>query len=134
MRQRKTRSFSGPKREDGALTRQARACLLGTNREQERQMARRFAPIRRPAERFFPVRVRIAVPEGGFGAQLDDMSAWLRGQFGHDAFWIGSSAGPAVQDSALFYFLDAETATAFVDRFACGALMRPSPREEDRPR
>jgi hypothetical protein len=97
-------------------------------------MVRRSMPNARLAERYFPVRVRVAVPQNGFGTQFDAMHAWLMAQVGRDAFWVGASSGPGLSDAALFYFLDVETAKAFVDRFACGALVHPSPREQDRPR
>jgi hypothetical protein len=96
-------------------------------------MVRRSTPNGWLAERYFPVRVRVAVPDEGFGAQFDAMHAWLEAQIGRGAFWIGASSGPS-QDAALFYFLDVDAAKGFIDRFACGALVRPSSRVEDRPR
>jgi hypothetical protein len=40
-------------------------------------MVQRSAPQSYYAERYFPVRVRVAVPPGGFGRQLDEIYAWL---------------------------------------------------------
>lgn len=73
------------------------------------------------AERHFPVRVRIAVPQGGFGRQLSDMHAWLD-QLCGKAGWASAPAGlvGVVNDAVAFYFDDAALAQAFVNRFCCG--------------
>jgi hypothetical protein len=42
-------------------------------------MVRRSTPARITDDRFFPVRVRIAVPQGGFDEQLNVMHGWLAG-------------------------------------------------------
>lgn len=75
----------------------------------------------RAAERRFPVRVRIAVPQGGFGRQLAVMHAWLDEVCGK-AGWTSAPAGRAgiVNDAVAFYFDDAVFAQAFVNRFCCG--------------
>ena len=75
----------------------------------------------REAERQFPVRVRIAVPHGGFGRQLAVMHAWLDEVCG-EAGWTSAPAGLAgvVNDAIAFYFDDAAFAQAFVNRFCCG--------------
>ena len=77
--------------------------------------------IQREAERQFPVRVRIAVPEGGFGRQLVVMHAWLDEVCG-DAGWTSAPAGftGIVNDAVAFYFDDTALAQAFVNRFCCG--------------
>ena len=75
----------------------------------------------REAERQFPVRVRIAVPHGGFGRQLAVMHAWLDEVCGETG-WTSAPAGFAgvVNDAVAFYFDDAAFAQAFVNRFCCG--------------
>ena len=75
----------------------------------------------RDAERQFPVRVRIAVPQGGFGRQLAVMHAWLDEVCG-EAGWTSAPAGLAgvVNDAVAFYFDDTALAQAFVNRFCCG--------------
>ena len=75
----------------------------------------------RDAERQFPVRVRIAVPQDGFGRQLAVMHAWLDEVCG-DAGWTSAPAGLAgiVNDAVAFYFDDAAFAQAFVNRFCWG--------------
>ncbi|HEV2187191.1 MAG TPA: hypothetical protein VGR70_08280 [Stellaceae bacterium] len=84
-------------------------------------MARGAQGIQREAERQFPVRVRIAVPPGGFGRQLEIMQAWLDEVCG-PAGWISAPAGlvGVINDAVAFYFDDAAFAHAFVNRFCCG--------------
>lgn len=73
------------------------------------------------AERRFAVRVRIAVPQGGFGRQFTDMHAWLDAACGK-AGWASAPAGlvGVANDAVAFYFDDAAIAQAFVNRFCCG--------------
>jgi hypothetical protein len=77
--------------------------------------------IYRDAERRFPVRVRIAVPEGGFGRQFAVMHDWLDAVCG-DGGWSSAPAGliGIANDTVAFYFDDAALAQAFVNRFCCG--------------
>jgi hypothetical protein len=77
--------------------------------------------IQRDAERRFPVRVRIAVPEGGFGRQLAVMHDWLDAICGETG-WSSAPAGMTgiVNDAVAFYFDDVALAQAFVNRFCCG--------------
>jgi hypothetical protein len=96
-------------------------------------MVRRSARARITDDRYFPVRVRIAVPQGGFGEQLNLMYGWLNMHAGRGNFAIHSApndlnavlnAITGVERSrvgaALFYFMDVSVARAFVERFACG--------------
>jgi hypothetical protein len=48
-------------------------------------MVQRSASQQILAERCFPVRVRIAVPSGGFGSQFNVMGAWLDQHAGKSA-------------------------------------------------
>lgn len=48
-------------------------------------IVRQSAPQQILAERYFPVRVRIAVPPGGFGSQFNVMGAWLDQHAGKSA-------------------------------------------------
>ena len=70
------------------------------------------------AERRFPMRVRIAVPAGGFGQRLDGMHAWLNQNCGVDD-WLITPAGVrgVVNDAVAIYFRDAALAAAFVARW-----------------
>ena len=90
-------------------------------------MVHRSAPRHVLAERYFPVRVRVAVPVGGFGSQLNVMHEWLDYHAGKDRYFNGSETVAGRQDAALFYFLDVKIATAFVDRFACGLIVGHEP-------
>ena len=86
-------------------------------------MVQRSAPRQVLAERYFPVRVRVAVPPGGFGSQLNLMREWLDYHAGRVRYFAGSETVAGRQDAALFYFVDAKMAAAFVDRFACGLII-----------
>jgi len=83
-------------------------------------MVRRSTPERLLAERYFPVRVRVAVPVGGFGRQLDEMHGWLNLHAGRGRFSIQGAPNDLGVEAAYFYFMDVKLAQAFVERFACG--------------
>lgn len=73
------------------------------------------------AERQFPVRIRIALPPTGFGAQLAIMQGWLDQTCGPQGWAVAPSGfGGIVNDALAFYFTDAAFAQAFVARFCCG--------------
>src|SRR4051812_27833117 len=85
------------------------------------------------AERRFPVRVRIAVPAGGFGRRLEAMYAWLDQNCGADG-WMITPAGlrGGVNDAVAIYFQDTALAASFVAlvppavaRDCRGCLRRP---------
>ena len=84
-------------------------------------MARGALRIQRDAERQFPVRVRIAVPPGGLGRQLETMHAWLDQVCGETG-WVSAPAGliGVMNDAVAFYFKDSGFAHAFVSRFCYG--------------
>ena len=97
-------------------------------------MVRRSTPNRVVAERYFPVRLRVAVPPGGFGRQLTVMQAWLDQHVGPESYWMGGDASPGRPDAVSVFFLNVEAAHSFVDRFACGMAVIANPGPEDRPR
>src|SRR3954470_260751 len=70
------------------------------------------------AARRLPVRVRIAVPSGGFGPRLNAIYAWLDQNCGADG-WRIAPAGlrGVVNDAVAIYFQDAALAAAFVARW-----------------
>jgi len=84
-------------------------------------MTRASQQAQREAEQRYPVRVRIAVPPDGLGAQLTLMHAWLDDTCGGEG-WATAPAGivGVVNDAIVFYFADAAFAHAFVARFCCG--------------
>jgi len=69
----------------------------------------------------FPARIRIAVPAGGLGRQLDDMSAWLDSNCGAGN-WATTPSGlrGVMNDALAIYFLDTALANAFVARWCIG--------------
>jgi hypothetical protein len=74
------------------------------------------------AERRFPVRIRIAVPPGGFGRRHAEMTAWLDENCGADG-WAMTPSGVrgVLNDAVSIYFIDATLASAFVARW-CAAF------------
>jgi hypothetical protein len=73
------------------------------------------------AERRFAVRIRIGVPQGGFGQQLALMQAWLDQNCGADG-WAMTPSGlrGVVNDAIAIYFSDAALASAFAVRWCLG--------------
>jgi hypothetical protein len=97
-------------------------------------MVQRSVPQQAGAERHFPVRVRVAVPPSDFGSQFNIMCAWLDQHAGRSGYFTGAQAGAGLRDAALFYFIDAKVAAAFVDRFACGLIIGGEPPASVTPR
>jgi hypothetical protein len=79
-------------------------------------MTRRSSPQARLDERAFPVRVRIAVPEEGFGKRLNQMYDWLSREAGRGNH-ASHGAGHGIMDAMAVYFRDVETAAAFIRAF-----------------
>jgi hypothetical protein len=79
------------------------------------------------AEGRFPVRIRLAIPAGGFGAQLGLMMGWLNQNCGADE-WAMTPSGirGVVNDAVAIYFRDPALATAFVARWCIGYRIEPS--------
>ena len=76
------------------------------------------------AESRFPVRLRVAVPPGGFGRRLDRMHAWLDENCGAEGWVIAPSRlRGVVNDAVALYFRDPAAAAAFVARWC----VRPPP-------
>jgi hypothetical protein len=73
------------------------------------------------AERRFPVRVRVAVPPGGFGQRYSQITAWLDENCGADG-WAMTPSGirGVLNDAVSVYFLDATLASSFVARWCAG--------------
>jgi hypothetical protein len=78
------------------------------------------------AERRFPVRIRIAVPPGGFGRRHTQITSWLDENCGADG-WAMTPSGMrgVLNDAVSIYFLDATIAGAFVARWCAGYWSRP---------
>ena len=74
------------------------------------------------AERQFPVRIRIAVPQGGLGQRYGYITAWLDQNCGSDGWAITPSGSRGVLNDAIsIYFADATLASAFVARWVIRA-------------
>lgn len=73
------------------------------------------------AERRFPVRIRVALPPGGFGTRLTQIHAWLDDNCGADG-WAMTPSGlrGLVNDAVGMYFPDTALAVAFVARWCAG--------------
>ncbi|MGH7061326.1 MAG: hypothetical protein ACREFH_13125 [Stellaceae bacterium] len=77
------------------------------------------------AERRYPVRIRLAVPPGGPGVQLDRIKGWLDQNCGADGWAMTPSGSRGVLNDALsIYFRDPALATAFVARWCIGYFTR----------
>lgn len=73
------------------------------------------------AERRFPVRIRLALPPGGFGTRLTEIHAWLDENCGANG-WAMTPSGlrGVVNDAVAIYFLDPGSAAGFVARWCAG--------------
>jgi hypothetical protein len=73
------------------------------------------------AERRFPVRIRIAIPDRGLGDRINQMHEWLDQNAGTDGWAMTPSGVRGVLNDALsIYLADATIATAFVARWCVG--------------
>ena len=79
-------------------------------------MVRRSTPQKKIDELAFPVRVRFAVPERGFGMRLDAIHAWLSTEVGMGFYAVYSSRGLAT-DALGIYLRDIESARALITAF-----------------
>ena len=80
--------------------------------------------VHRNAERALLVRIKIAVPPDGFGSQLEQMVAWLDANCGAGSWAMAPSGTEGVVNDALaIYFLNAELARAFVNRWCIGVTI-----------
>ena len=70
----------------------------------------------READRRYPVRIRVAVPDGGFGQRLDQIHAWLDQNAGAEG-WAWTRFRGVLNDAVSIYFADATMASAFVARW-----------------
>ncbi len=80
-------------------------------------------PATRSEQQEWPIfwRVVVAVPPGGFGAQLALMRAWLDQTCGPAGWYMmPAGLGGIVNDAIAFTFADREHVRAFVNRFSCG--------------
>ncbi len=74
----------------------------------------------RDAERYFPVRIRIARDWLGRDHEFEKICWWLDAQIGPGRYWHVGERSPPFPDTILFYFVAIADAQAFIDRFSCG--------------
>ncbi len=79
-------------------------------------MVRRSTPQKNIDELAFPVRVKFAVPERGFGMRLDAIHTWLKKEVGWGFYAVYTSRGLAA-DALGVYFRDIEGARALISAF-----------------
>lgn len=80
-------------------------------------VTRRSAPQKRIDDNAFPVRVKIYVPENGFGRLMDDIFVWLKGQLEAYRYAHHSSGAGGGRDQTAFYFATTSDADAFMQAF-----------------
>jgi hypothetical protein len=59
----------------------------------------------RDAEKYFPVRIRVARDQLGRDRLFNDMTRWLDQHIGQSRYWFGSERPPLLPDCLLFYFV-----------------------------
>lgn len=79
-------------------------------------MVRRSTPQKKIDELAFPVRIKFAVPERGFGMRLDAIHSWLGSEVGRGFYAVYNACGLA-SDTLGVYFRDVECARAFIFAF-----------------
>jgi hypothetical protein len=74
------------------------------------------------AERTFPVRIRLAIPQGGLGSRHTQIIGWLDENCGSNG-WAMTPSGMrgVLNDAVSLYFADATLASAFVARWCAGS-------------
>ncbi len=77
------------------------------------------SPKKAADDKYFPIRVRVQVPEEGFGYKLSEMHAWLdvnagRGRWGWNADNVLSRTA---RDATSFYLLDEQLIAPFIEAF-----------------
>jgi hypothetical protein len=69
------------------------------------------------------VRVRVAVPPGGFGSQRDVIERWLNANLGPDGYSFDTDWSSGRKTIVAVYFVNVAGARAFISRFACAAVI-----------
>ncbi|WP_170334953.1 hypothetical protein [Ruegeria arenilitoris] len=70
-------------------------------------------------EKYFPIKVRVCVPEEGFGQKMNEIQNWLNecagiGHWGWNGDMILSRGS---RDAMSFYLLDIDVAVTLIERF-----------------
>jgi hypothetical protein len=81
-------------------------------------MTRRSSPQRRIDDEAFPVRVKLLVPEGGFGRRLTELHVWLDREAGRGEYAFHAASTLGIPKGAVaVYFWTPATAHRFVGSF-----------------
>lgn len=80
-------------------------------------MARHTYPKKRADDLAFPVRVKVRVPDKGFGGMLDEMFAWALEYAGPGCFTNHPGDSATGRHVAALYFRSVAIAVAFFERF-----------------
>ncbi len=77
------------------------------------------SPKKAADEKYFPIKVRVLVPEEGFGYRLHEIHNWLdahagRGRWGWNADSVLSRGS---RDATSFYMLDEQLIAPFIEAF-----------------
>ncbi len=78
-------------------------------------MSRSRSPKKTNDEAGFPIRIRVLVPEAGFGSQLDEMYDWLKKRTKND-YAINADSLPG-RDAMSIYLRDLQVAIELVRHF-----------------
>lgn len=72
----------------------------------------------------FPIRIRVMVPEMGYGVLYNEIREWLEEHAGRGNFAWHSDMQPGA-DASAFYFKDARLIQPFLDRFGLELAIGP---------
>lgn len=78
-------------------------------------MTRRTSPPKRQDEANFPVKVKITVPEGGFGNQLNDIHTWLAENLPRSDYAYHADGRNGAGQVTAYYFRETGVASRFID-------------------
>ncbi len=81
-----------------------------------RMATRARSSLKRNAERKFPIRIRVTVPECGHGKKLDAIHDWLRRELGAGQYAWASDSQPQ-RDASAIYLPTIEIALRLVNKF-----------------
>ena len=62
------------------------------------------SPKKRDDELRFPIRIRVTVPEDGFGPRYDAIQQWLEEHVGRGNYAWNADSRPGVDASAVYFF------------------------------
>lgn len=77
------------------------------------------SPKKAADEKYFPIRVRVQVPEEGFGQKMDRMFTWLNTHAGSGRWgWNADNVlSRGARDAMSFYLLDEQLIAPFIESF-----------------